>query len=66
MIINKETLYTKDVANNKMTVVRQFDAPVEQVWRAWTESELLDQWWAPLPWKAKTKKMDFREGGSWL
>lgn len=66
MIINKETLYTKDVANKKLTVVREFDAPVEHVWRAWTESRLLDQWWAPLPWKAKTRKMDFRQGGQWL
>ena len=63
---NKETLITKDPSNRKLTIVREFDAPVDQVWRAWTEHELLDQWWAPKPWKAKTKSMDFREGGVWL
>src|SRR5687767_13982427 len=36
------------------------------VWDAWTKPEILVQWWAPKPWKAKTKSMDFREGGSWL
>jgi uncharacterized protein YndB with AHSA1/START domain len=36
------------------------------VWRAWTDREILDQWWAPKPWKAETKTMDFREGGHWL
>ena len=33
---------------------------------AWTESELLDQWWAPKPWKAETKSLNFKEGGFWL
>ena len=62
----KETIFSKDLANKKLRVVREFDAPVEQVWKAWTESKLLDQWWAPKPWKAITKSMDFREGGLWL
>jgi uncharacterized protein YndB with AHSA1/START domain len=66
MILNKETVYTKDLSNKKIKVVREFDAPVEQVWKAWTESKLLDQWWAPKPWKANTKSMDFREGGRWF
>ena len=61
-----QTRYSKDLANKKLFVEREFDAPVAQVWRAWTESNLLDQWWAPRPWKTETKKMDFREGGNWL
>ncbi|MEI9944292.1 MAG: SRPBCC domain-containing protein [Chitinophagaceae bacterium] len=65
MIINKETIYTKDLANKKIKVTREFDAPAEKVWKAWTESELLDQWWAPKPWKANTQSMDFRKGGTW-
>jgi len=52
--------------NNTINVKREFAAPVDKVWSAWTEKELLDQWWAPSPWKAKTKTMDFREGGYWL
>ena len=66
MIANKETVYTKDVANKKIKVTREFDAPVEKVWKAWTQPELLDKWWAPIPWKAITKTMDFREGGRWF
>ena len=60
------TQYRKDLAAKKIFVTREFDAPVDQVWRAWTESKLLDEWWAPKPWKARTKSMDFRNGGSWL
>lgn len=66
MILNKETIFTKDAANRKIRVSREFDAPRELVWKAWTEKELLDQWWAPKPWQAHTTQMDFREGGTWL
>lgn len=55
-----------DRKNKKIKVEREFDAAVDMVWSAWTESELLDQWWAPKPWKAKTKSIDFKEGGCWL
>ncbi|RPI65216.1 MAG: SRPBCC domain-containing protein, partial [Ignavibacteriales bacterium] len=58
--------FNKDLKNKKIYVKREFNASPEDVWNAWTNSELLDQWWAPKPWKAKTKSMDFREGGSWL
>lgn len=61
-----KTTFEKDLANNTMLVTREFAGAIEEVWRAWTTQELLDQWWAPRPWKAVTKSMDFREGGSWL
>lgn len=63
---DKQTVISKDLDNKKLIIDREFHAPQEQVWRAWTEKELLDQWWAPRPWKAQTKSMDFRPGGSWL
>ncbi|WP_426292735.1 SRPBCC family protein [Dyadobacter endophyticus] len=58
--------FSVDKENNRINVEREFAAPVAKVWAAWTQSELLDQWWAPRPWKARTKSMDFSEGGSWL
>ena len=56
----------KDLENRLIKVTRYFSADSEFVWRAWTESQLLDQWWAPKPWKAETKKMDFTDAGQWL
>jgi uncharacterized protein YndB with AHSA1/START domain len=56
----------KDLKNKKITIVREFDAALDLVWRAWTESKLLDQWWAPKPWIAETKSLKFEEGGYWL
>ncbi len=60
------TLISKDLKNKKISVKREFDAPLSMVWKAWTERQLLDQWWAPKPWMAKTKTMIFKNGGSWL
>lgn len=57
-IVNKE--------NNTVNVVREFAANLELVWEVWTNPEILDQWWAPKPYRTETKSMDFREGGMWL
>lgn len=60
------TEFLKDLVNKKLHITRRFNAPIEKVWKAWTDSTLLDQWWAPKPWKAETKTMDFSVGGFWL
>ena len=52
--------------NHTISVKREFAATLPLVWKAFTRSEILDKWWAPSPWKAKTKAMDFTEGGQWL
>ncbi len=58
--------FTVNKQNNTVNVTREFAAGLSLVWDAWTKPEILDQWWAPKPWKAVTKSMDFREGGTWL
>jgi uncharacterized protein YndB with AHSA1/START domain len=61
-----KTKIAKDSNEHSVTVSREFEAPVNTVWRCYTEAELLDQWWGPAPWHAETKHMDFRVGGYWL
>ena len=53
--------HTKDMA-----LARTFDAPVEQVWTAWTDSERVMQWWGPTGFTAPVARMDVREGGTSL
>ncbi len=65
MEVSMKTRIQRVTGENQLRITRQFDAPVEQVWKAWTTSELLDQWWAPKPWKTRTESLDFREGGIW-
>ena len=61
-----KTTFTQDLANKQLIVHRSFNASIKLVWKAFTDSSMLDQWWAPKPWRAETKSMDFREGGFWL
>ena len=66
--MKKEILFNfvVDKENKKIYVKRLFNAQLPLVWRAWTDAKILDQWWAPHPWKSETKSMDFREGGRWF
>lgn len=63
---NLQFEFLVDKEQNTLTVRREFAAKPELVWAAYTQSKLLDQWFAPKPWKAVTKHMDFSEGGYWL
>ena len=65
--MNKTILFNfqVDKDNSRINVERSFDGSLELVWDAWTQPEILDQWWAPKPYQCVTKSMDFREGGRW-
>jgi uncharacterized protein YndB with AHSA1/START domain len=62
---NKTTVI-KDFEAKTILVSREFHAPPESVWRAFTEKDLLDKWWGPAPWRAETKSLIFEAGGHWL
>ena len=49
-----------------LVVTRAFDAPVEQVWKAWSDAEYVMQWWGPTGFTCPLAEMDFREGGTSL
>lgn len=54
-----------DKQTNTIHVTREFDANSDLVWEAWTNPEILDQWWAPRPYRTQTKSQDFKAGGYW-
>ncbi len=47
-----------------LVLTRHLAATPEQVYRAWTEPELLKQWFAPRPWTTPTVETDVRAGGA--
>jgi uncharacterized protein YndB with AHSA1/START domain len=55
--------FVVDKSTQTVSITREFDAARSLVWDAFTQVELLDQWWAPKPYLSKTVKMDFQEGG---
>ena len=48
-----------------ISITRVFDAPREQVWRAWTEPERLAAWWGKRGWSTPVSsvELDVRPGG---
>jgi uncharacterized protein YndB with AHSA1/START domain len=63
--MNNDLLFDFNVDKTAKTVyiTREFNAGQSLVWDAFTKPELLDQWGAPAPMRAKTKYMDFKVGG---
>lgn len=51
----------------QFTIVREFDAPRDALWRAWTDPALAAQWWHPheVVTKEGSTRIDLREGGSY-
>lgn len=49
-----------------MVLTRIFDAPVDAVWKAWTEPDLVKRWWGPAGFTAPVAEMDVRVGGTSL
>lgn len=51
--------------NRTITIKRTFNAPINLVWQAWTQSEHIAEWWSPKGIKTKVIEHDFRVGGKW-
>lgn len=49
--------------SHDLVLTRAFDAPVERVWKAWTQPEHVKQWWGPMGFTCPLADMDVREGG---
>lgn len=49
----------------EIRTVREFDAPRERVFAAFTDPELIPEWWGMRESKTVVDKMDVRPGGEW-
>ncbi|NKL33121.1 polyketide cyclase [Rhizobium leguminosarum bv. viciae] len=49
---------------HELVLVREFDAPREKIYKAWTDPDLLKQWFVPRPWGVAEATLDVRPGGS--
>lgn len=49
-----------------LVVTRVVDAPVGQVWQAWTDAEQVRRWWGPTGFTCPLARIDLREGGTSL
>lgn len=50
--------------NRELTIVRVFDAPRDLVFKAWTDPELITQWWGPNGVTTPVCEVDPKVGGA--
>ncbi len=52
-----------DYENLTITLIAEFDAPIEQVWDLWSDPRKLERWWGPPTHPATFEKHDLTPGG---
>ncbi len=57
---NRVTTESKDAV---FLISRDFSAPVDRVYSAWTENQRLARWWGPKDFELIACTLDFRRGG---
>ena len=55
-----------DSSAEALVIQRVFDAPVVDVWKAWTDPERFMRWWGPADYTCPACKIDLRVGGKYL
>lgn len=54
---------TGDASKHDLVLTRLIDVPREKLFRAWTETDILKQWFVPAPWTIGDVDIDVRPGG---
>jgi uncharacterized protein YndB with AHSA1/START domain len=52
-------------SDRQILITREFDAPKESVWKAWTTPELVRRWWHANRGDMTVCEIDLRVGGTW-
>jgi uncharacterized protein YndB with AHSA1/START domain len=52
-------------ADDQILITREFDAPSELVFKAWTTPELVKRWWSGQRGGVTSAEIDLRVGGMW-
>jgi uncharacterized protein YndB with AHSA1/START domain len=65
MTTTKETTISADPNLPTIRIVRDFDAPPDKVYRAWTDPDLVARWLGPKDTEMRIETWDARTGGSY-
>jgi uncharacterized protein YndB with AHSA1/START domain len=52
------------VDSHDLVISRLVRAPRATLWRAWTDPQLLKEWWCPKPWTTEVRAFELRPGGA--
>ncbi|UUP16045.1 SRPBCC family protein [Nitratireductor thuwali] len=53
-------------SEHELVLARIIDAPRANIFRAWTDPDVLKRWFTPAPWTTSRAELDVRPGGSSL
>ena len=56
---------TAEPGSHQILITREFDAPRQLIYRAWTDPQLIKQWLGPRRLEMIIDRYDLRDGGSW-
>jgi uncharacterized protein YndB with AHSA1/START domain len=52
------------VDSQDLVISRLVRAPRAKLWQAWTDPDLLKEWWCPKPWTTEVRAFELRPGGA--
>ena len=55
----------KNTADRELSITHTLNAPIELVWKVWTEPEHIAKWWGPNGFTNTIYKMEVIPGGIW-
>jgi uncharacterized protein YndB with AHSA1/START domain len=58
------TSIDKDLDQLSITLIADFDAPMERVWQLWADPRLLERWWGPPSYPATVEQHELAPGGA--
>ena len=58
------TKVDKDLDARTLTLVAEFDAPIERVWELWADPRKLERWWGPPGYPATFERHELEPGGT--
>jgi uncharacterized protein YndB with AHSA1/START domain len=60
-----ETHFTVEPGKHAIKITRLFDAPPQLVYKAYTDPQLVPQWWGPRRYTTTVDRMEVHQGGIW-
>jgi uncharacterized protein YndB with AHSA1/START domain len=65
MVTSNRTATVTLPTDEQILITREFDAPRDLVYRAWTTPELVERWWHANRGEVTLVEIDLRVGGTW-
>jgi uncharacterized protein YndB with AHSA1/START domain len=60
-----ETIFSAEADQQVVVMSRNFDAPPDLVFKAYTDPQLVPRWWGPARLTTTVDSLDLRPGGTW-